>query len=128
MPPEPAFLVPLPVRKGTHGRQSRPQRNSCCVAPALSTCAESAHFANDKYWRDNRPLFRLRGELERIVADRTWRQTLAALEEKSGVFDTSRDAMQMAAQTRTEALNADNRAIPIGSIEAKATQFRQTLA
>ncbi len=78
-------------------------------------------------WRDNRPWFRLRAELDKIVADRTLRQTLAALEEKSGVFDALRDAMRMAPQTGTEGLNTDNRAIPIRSIEANVTQFRQTL-
>lgn len=78
-------------------------------------------------WRDNRPLFKLRAELEKIVTDGSLRQAPAAIEEKSGVFDALREAMRMAPETGTEGLNADNRAISIRSIGASVTQFRQTL-
>lgn len=78
-------------------------------------------------WRDNRPLFKLRAELEKIVADGSLRQAMAAIEDKSGVFDALRDAMRMAPETGTEGLNCDNMAISIQSIEANVTQFRQTL-
>lgn len=78
-------------------------------------------------WRDNRPLFKLAGELETVVGDKTLRRTISQIEEKIDVFDQLRDAMRIAPKAGTQGLNSDNTDVPIDTIEGKVKLFRETL-
>ena len=78
-------------------------------------------------WADNKPLFKLSCELQKISADAGLPRLLTALELKMQVFDRLRCGMRLAEVGGTAGLNSGNRPVALGPIQKAVEQFRQEL-
>lgn len=79
------------------------------------------------HWGDNKPLFKLSGDLMAVVSDKILRKALTEIESKLTLFDQLREAMRIAPQTGSKGLNAEDTNTPIRTIEKSVRHFRQHL-
>ena len=75
-------------------------------------------------WKDNRPYFKIMGDMENIMADKVLWKTVDKIKPKIEVFDKLRDAMRIASVSGKRGLNHDGMESKIGSIEQRVKQFR----
>lgn len=74
--------------------------------------------------RDNRPYFKMMGDMRKIMEDKVLWKTVEKIEPKIDVFDKLRDAMRIAPSCGKRGLNYDGMESKIGSIERNVTKFR----
>jgi hypothetical protein len=77
-----------------------------------------------QYWKDNRPYFKIVGDLKKIMEDAVLQKTLQQIEPKIDVFDKLRDAMRIAPMCGKGGLNHDGIESTIGRIEQGVKKFR----
>jgi hypothetical protein len=75
-------------------------------------------------WKDNRPYFKIMGDMENIMADKVLWETVDKIKPKIEVFDKLRDAMRIAPVSGKRGLNHDGMESKIGSIEQRVKKFR----
>ena len=75
-------------------------------------------------WRDNKPYFRIMGDLEKIMADKVLWEVVEKIKLKIKVFDKLRDAMRIAPVLGKCGLNHDGMEANIGAIEQRVKNFR----
>ncbi len=78
-------------------------------------------------WQDNKPFFKLSGQLKRLSADQGLQRMLATIEEKIQVFDQLRSTMRVAEIGDTAGLNSGSDPVPLGPIQKAVEQFRQEI-
>jgi hypothetical protein len=76
-----------------------------------------------QYWKDNRPYFKIMGDLKKIMEDTVLQKTLEQIEPKIDVFDKLRDAMRIAPMCGKGGLNHDGIESTIGRIEQGVKKF-----
>ena len=75
-------------------------------------------------WKDNRPYFKIMGDLKTIMGDTVLHKTLEQIEPKIDVFDKLRDAMRIAPTYGKGGLNHGGMESTIGHIEQGVKKFR----
>jgi len=75
-------------------------------------------------WQDNSPYFKIHIALKPIMKDQALWKAVAALEEKTIVFEKLRSAMRIASTTGRNGLNDEGKKENIRTIEARVKKFR----
>jgi hypothetical protein len=75
-------------------------------------------------WKDNRAYFKIRGDMENLMADKVLWKTVDKIKPKIEVFDKLRDAMRIAPVSGKRGLNHDGMESNIGRIEQGVKKFR----
>ena len=74
-------------------------------------------------WRDNKPYFKIMGDLEKIMADKVLWEAVMKIKPKIEVFDKLRNAMRIAPVLGKCGLNHDGMESKIGGIEHRVKKF-----
>lgn len=75
-------------------------------------------------WRDNRPYFKIMGDMKKIMEDKVLAKTVERIEPKIELFDKLRDAMRIAPASGRCGLNHDGMKSNIGTIQKRVKKFR----
>lgn len=75
-------------------------------------------------WKDNRPYFKIIGEMKKIMTDKILWKAVNEIESKIDVFDKLRDVMRIAPTFGNRGLNHDGMESRIGCIEQGVRKFR----
>jgi len=75
-------------------------------------------------WKDNRPYFKMIGDMRKIMEDKLLQKTVEKIESKIEIFDKLRDAMRIAPACGKRGLNHDGMESTIGRIEQGVKKFR----
>jgi hypothetical protein len=78
-------------------------------------------------WADNKPLFKLSGELKSICADDGLQRMLTAIDLKIELFDRLRGAMRIAEAGGAAGLNSGSRPMAMGPIQKAVEHFHQEM-
>jgi hypothetical protein len=78
-------------------------------------------------WADNKPLLKLSCALQKLSADEALARMLAAIEDKTHVFDRLRRAMRIAEVGGAAGLNSGSDPTALGPIEQAVEKFRQEI-
>ena len=78
-------------------------------------------------WRDNRPFFKARIDLKKVVSDAVLRQAMTDIESKIDVFDKLRDAMRITVDDQHRGLNDGGEDVDIKTIKQGVETFRHWL-
>ena len=78
-------------------------------------------------WRDNRPFYRVRHDLQSVVSDPVLRKAVREIDSKCEIFDLLRDAMRITIDKPGQGLNDDGSDTDIGIIKKSVTDFRAML-
>ena len=78
-------------------------------------------------WRDNRPFFKTRLDLKKVISDKVLWQAITDIKSKMDVFDKFRDAMRITVGNQHRGLNDDGDADGINSIKTGVEAFRDWL-
>jgi len=78
-------------------------------------------------WRDNRPFFRARLDLKKVVCDKALWQATTDIKSKMEVFDRLRAAMRITVDDQNCGLNDDGERNGISSIKESVEAFREWL-
>ena len=79
-------------------------------------------------WRDNLPLHKLSGELQKVTDDAGLLRMVEALEAKIQVFDQLREAMRIAEAAGSAGLNSGSDPLDMASIRKAVQEFRCRVA
>ena len=75
-------------------------------------------------WRDNRPFFKTRLDLKKVISDKVLWQAITDIKSKRDVFDRFRDAMRITVDNQHRGLNDDGQVVDIKTIKEGVEAFR----